>query len=52
MIFRPDLEPVSLRLGDNDQLLEDQNPDPDVLRRALAHALWGPLMIRMQAYRL
>ena len=52
VIFRPDLEPVSLRLGDNDQLLEDQNPDPDVLRRALAHALWGPLMIRMQAYRL
>lgn len=51
VIFRPDLEPVSLRLGDNDRLLEDSNPDPDVVRRALAHALWGPLMIRRQAYR-
>lgn len=52
VVFRPDLEPISLLVEEDGNVVENPDPDPELVKRALAHALWGPLMIKMGAYRL
>lgn len=52
VVFRPDLDPISLLVEEDGTVVEDPNPDPELVRRALAHAQWGPLMIKRRAYRL
>jgi len=52
VVFRPDLEPISLLVKEDGTVVEDPNPDPELIKRALAHAQWGPLMIKQRAYRL
>jgi phosphoglycerol transferase MdoB-like AlkP superfamily enzyme len=51
VVFQPDLAPESFRLTAEGKMESDPAPDPVLERKALAHALWGPLMIRRQAYR-
>jgi phosphoglycerol transferase MdoB-like AlkP superfamily enzyme len=51
VVLQPDLDPTSLRVGTQGDLIEDPDPDPERVRKALAHALWAPLMIRQKAYR-
>jgi len=52
VVFQPDLEPQSFLLGADGKTDNDPEADPELVRKALAHALWGPLMIRRQAYHL
>jgi hypothetical protein len=52
VVFRPNLEPVVMVECENGKFVESENPDEAVIRRALAHALWAPLMIRLGACRL
>jgi phosphoglycerol transferase MdoB-like AlkP superfamily enzyme len=52
VVFQPDLEPSSFLLQENGNLEPDPRPDPELVRRALAYALWGPMTIRERAYRL
>lgn len=49
--FQPDQEPQSFLLEPSGELVPDPNPDPELERRALAYALWGPLTLKNKAYR-
>jgi len=51
VVLQPDLEPQSFRRIAFDELAPDPSPDPDLVRKALAHAHFGPLMIQRNAYR-
>lgn len=50
VILQPDLEPGSFRLENGHDLILDDDADAELERRALAHSLWGPMMIRLKAY--
>lgn len=52
VVLRSDLEPISLLVEENGNVIEDPAPDPELVKRAVAHAQWGPLMIKRRAYRL
>jgi phosphoglycerol transferase MdoB-like AlkP superfamily enzyme len=52
VVLRSDLEPISLLVEENGNVVEDPAPDPELVKRAVAHAQWGPLMIKRRAYRL
>lgn len=51
VVLQPDLEPASFFLRPNGEMVPDPKPDPELERKALAHALWGQLMIKNGAYR-
>jgi phosphoglycerol transferase MdoB-like AlkP superfamily enzyme len=50
VVLQPDQEPWSFRRVAPDEMVVDFNADPALERKALAYALWGPLMIRNKAY--
>jgi len=50
VIMQPDLEPSIFRLEPNGEMILDDNPDPELQRKALAYSLWGPMMIELRAY--
>ena len=51
VVLQPDLPAMSFKRVSADELDLDENPDPDMERRALAYAHWGPMMIRNKSYR-
>ena len=50
VVLQPDLEPGLYRLENGHELIPDENADPELVRRALAYSLWGPMMIRLRMY--
>jgi phosphoglycerol transferase MdoB-like AlkP superfamily enzyme len=50
IVLRPDKKPMSFRLDSAGDWIWDNTADPVLKRKALAHALWGPMMIRQGAY--
>jgi len=51
VVLQPNLPMQSFLYQPGMGLQTDPNPDQDMMRRALAHALWAPMMIRNKAYR-
>lgn len=51
VVLQPNLPMRSFLYEPGMELHTDPNPDEDMMRRALAHALWAPMMIRSKAYR-
>ena len=51
VVLQPNLPMRSFLYEPGMELHTDPNPDADMMRRALAHALWAPMMIRSKAYR-
>jgi phosphoglycerol transferase MdoB-like AlkP superfamily enzyme len=49
-VLRPDLEPITYRIDAAGELELISEGYPALERKALAHALWGPMMIRNNAY--
>ena len=52
VVLQANLEPRLFKLGSDGHLTLDTSGDRELERKALAHALWGPLMIKHQAYRM
>ena len=50
VVLQPDLAPVSYHLQAGGEMIPDTEPDPELVRKALAYSLWGPMMIRLKAY--
>jgi len=50
VVLQPDLEPMTFRLDESGEALLIPDGDPALERRALAYSLWGPMMIRNEAY--
>ena len=50
VVLQPDLEPVVFSLLSNGEMVLDKEDHPQLKRRALAYAMWGPLMIRNKSY--
>lgn len=51
VVLQPNLPMQSFLYQPGRGLQNDPNPDQEMMRRALAHALWAPMMIRDKAYR-
>lgn len=51
VVLQPDLQPWLFRRTSATEMEVLFDEDPELERKALAHALWGPLMIRNKAYR-
>jgi len=51
VVLQLDLEPMSFRRISPDRMIPDPQQDDALVQRALAHAHFGPLMIRQNAYR-
>ncbi len=51
VVLQPDLDPRSFRRVSASKMILDKNADPELERKALAYALFGPMMIRKKAYR-
>ena len=51
VVLQPDLEPRLFRRISAQEMIPATDADPELERRALAYALWGPMTIRRQAYR-
>ena len=49
-MLQPDLDPVTFRVDSAGQLEQIEEGDTQVERKALAYALWAPLVIRNKAY--
>jgi len=52
IVLQPGLEPRAFRRVSASNMILDTDVDPAMVRRALAYALWGPMMIRRKAYHL
>jgi phosphoglycerol transferase MdoB-like AlkP superfamily enzyme len=50
VVLQPDLEPVTFRLQDDGEMILETTPNPELESKALAYALWGPMMIRNRSY--
>jgi phosphoglycerol transferase MdoB-like AlkP superfamily enzyme len=50
VVLQPEQEPWSFRRVSASEMVVDFDADPAVERKALAYALWGPMMIRKKAY--
>ena len=50
VVLQPDLEPMTFEKDTAGELIPVPGGDPEVERKALAYALWGPMMIRKKAY--
>ncbi len=50
VVLQPDLDPRAFELGPDSQMTLLPGGDRVIERKALAYALWGPLMIRTNAY--
>jgi len=50
VVLQPDLEPRLFRRISAQEMIPATDADPELVRRALAYALWGPLMIRNKTY--
>ena len=50
VVFQPDKDPSVFRLGAGGAMESLPEGDPELVRKALAYALWGPLTIRDRAY--
>ncbi len=50
IVLRPDLQPQSFRLDSSGEWIWDNSAEYKLKRKALAYALWGPMMIRLKAY--
>jgi len=50
VVLQPDLEPWSFRRVSPGEMVVVFDADPELERRALAYALWGPMMIRKKSY--
>lgn len=50
VVLQPDLEPMTFRLGAGGHMVLDPEADPAIGKKALAYALWGPMMIRLKSY--
>ncbi len=50
VVLQPDMDPTIFRRVSSGKMLLDTTVDPALEQRALAHALWGPMMIRQKAY--
>lgn len=51
VVLQPDLEPRLFRRISAQEMIPATDADPELVRRALAYALWGPLTIRHKTYR-
>ena len=51
IVLRPDKKPMSFRLDPDGEFIWDNSAEPALKRKALAHALWGPMMISQGGYR-
>lgn len=52
IVLQPDWKPRSFRLDEQGEWIWDNSAPSRLKNTALAHALWGPLVIRNNAYRL
>lgn len=52
IVLQPGKKPWSFQLDENGDWIWDNSAPGALKREALAHALWGPLMIRKAAYRI
>jgi phosphoglycerol transferase MdoB-like AlkP superfamily enzyme len=50
VVLQPDLEPVTFRLQDDGDMILETTANPELESKALAYALWGPMMIRNRSY--
>jgi phosphoglycerol transferase MdoB-like AlkP superfamily enzyme len=50
VVLRPDLKPTTFRVDSAGEMVLVPEGKPALERRALAYALWGPMMIRNKAY--
>ncbi len=50
VVLQSDLEPVTFHLQDDGEMILETTPNPELVRKALAYALWGPLVIRNRSY--
>jgi phosphoglycerol transferase MdoB-like AlkP superfamily enzyme len=51
VVLQPDLDPRSFRRISASNMILDKNAEAELERKALAYALFGPMMIRKKAYR-
>ena len=51
VVLQPDLDPMSFHLQSDGEMILATGPTAELERRALAYALWGPMMIRNKSYR-
>ena len=50
VVLQPDLEPMTFEKDTAGELIPVPGGDSELERKALAYALWGPMMIRTKAY--
>jgi len=50
VVLQPDLDPVMFSLQSNGEMVLDKQANAELKRKALAYAMWGPLMIRNKSY--
>jgi hypothetical protein len=50
VVLQPDLGPMTFRIDAAGELSQLADGEPALERKALAYALWGPMMIRNKAY--
>ena len=50
VVLQPDLEPRHFRRISPSKMILETETDPELERKALAYALWGPMMIRHKSY--
>jgi phosphoglycerol transferase MdoB-like AlkP superfamily enzyme len=50
VVLQTDLEPLTFEKAADEELVPVPGGDPGLERKALAYALWGPMMIRTKAY--
>jgi hypothetical protein len=50
VVLQPDLEPRLFRRISGQVMIPEAEADPELERKALAYALWGPMTIRQKTY--
>ena len=50
VVLQPDLEPRLFRRISRQVMIPEADSDPELERKALAYALWGPMTIRQKTY--
>lgn len=50
VVLQPDLEPMTFSLQRNGEMVLDNQANAELKRKALAYAMWGPLMIKNKSY--
>ena len=50
VVLQPDLDPITFRADSAGEMTLVKKGEPELERKALAYALWGPMMTRNKAY--